>query len=67
MERNGWVEEDTRSSGKEKSFILTDRGRELIEKIKPLRQEVQQRLMSALTDEELGLLLNLCNKLKAVS
>lgn len=67
MEKNGWVREDLEAPGKEKMFMLTKEGKELIQKILPVRLDVQQRLMSALTEEELNLLLTLCNKLKAVS
>ena len=67
MEKNGWVREDPEASGKEKMFTLTKKGKELIQKILPVRLDVQQRLMSALTKDELNLLLTLCNKLKAVS
>lgn len=67
MQKSGWVKEDTKTSGKEKTFVLTKKGKNLIEKILPVRMEVQQRMMSVLTKEELNLLLTLCNKLKAVS
>jgi DNA-binding MarR family transcriptional regulator len=67
MEKSGWVEEDPETSGKEKTFVLTETGKELIQKILPVRLQVQQRLQSALTEDELNLLLTLCNKLKAVS
>lgn len=67
MEKSGWVEEDPETSAKEKTFALTEGGKELIQKILPVRMEVQQRLMSVLTEEELNLLMTLCNKLKAVS
>ena len=67
MEKRGWVKEDQETSGKEKSFVLTEEGKELVQSILPVRMEVQQRMMSALTKEELNLLLTLCNKLKAVA
>ena len=67
MEKSGWIQEDPETSGKEKTFVLTEEGKRLIQKILPVRMEVQQRLMSALSEEELNLLLTLCNKLKAVS
>jgi DNA-binding MarR family transcriptional regulator len=67
MEKSGWVQQDPETSGKEKSFILTEEGKRLIQRILPVRMEVQQRLMAALTEEEMNLLLTLCNKLKAVS
>ena len=67
MEKSGGVQEDPETSGKEKTFVLTEEGKALIQQILPVRMEVQQRLMTALTEEELNLLLTLCNKLKAVS
>ncbi len=67
MEKSGWVQEDPETSAKEKSFVLTEEGKALIENILPVRMEVQKRLMSALSEDELNLLLTLCNKLKAVS
>ncbi|MFV1998238.1 MAG: MarR family winged helix-turn-helix transcriptional regulator [Acidiferrobacterales bacterium] len=67
MEKSGWVKEDPDAVGKEKMFLLTRKGKELIQKILPVRLEVQQRLTSVLTEEEMNLLLTLCNKLKEVS
>ena len=66
MKKCGWVREDKQTSGKEKTFVLTKKGNNLVEKILPVRMEVQQRLMSVLTGQELGLLLTLCNKLKTL-
>lgn len=67
MEKSGWIKQDPQTTGKEKSFVLTEKGKNLITQILPVRMEVQQRLMSALNESELNLLLSLCNKLKAVS
>lgn len=67
MEKRGWLMEDQKTSAKEKTFVLTQQGNELIESILPVRLDVQQRMTSALTKDELSLLLSLCNKLKAVS
>jgi DNA-binding MarR family transcriptional regulator len=64
MEKNGWISEDPETTGKEKSFILADKGRELIEQVLPVKQEVQQRILDKLSFEERSLLLNLCTKLK---
>ena len=66
MEKRGWVKEDPATSAKEKSFVLTEKGKALIQEILPVRMDVQQRMMSALTEDELSLLMTLCNKLKAV-
>lgn len=64
MEKNGWISEDPETTGKEKSFILAEKGRELIERVLPVKQEVQQRILDKLSFEERSLLLNLCTKLK---
>jgi DNA-binding MarR family transcriptional regulator len=67
MESRGWIVEDPETTGREKTFLLTEDGKALVEKILPVRMAVQQRMMSALTEEEMNLLLTLCNKLKALS
>ena len=67
MKKCGWVKEDKHTTGKEKTFVLTKKGNNLVEKVLPVRMEVQQRLKSVLSDEELSLLLTLCSKLKALS
>jgi len=67
MKKCGWVKEDKHTTGKEKTFVLTKKGNNLVKKILPVRLEVQERMMSVLSDEELGLLLTLCSKLKALS
>lgn len=67
MEKNGWVRETQDVTSKEKMFVLTSSGNKLIKNILPVRMEVQKRLTSALTGDELDLLLTLCNKLKAVT
>lgn len=64
MEKNGWIIEDPATTGKEKSFVLADKGRELIQKVLPVKYEVQQKILNKLSDEERNLLLNLCSKLK---
>ena len=64
MEKNGWISEDPLTTGKEKSFILADAGRALIEQVLPVKHEVQQKILSKLSEEERNLLLNLCSKLK---
>jgi DNA-binding MarR family transcriptional regulator len=62
MEKNGWITEST--SGKEKTFTLTDAGRKLMEKVWPIRLEVQNRLLGQLSKAEQDLLFGLCDKLK---
>jgi DNA-binding MarR family transcriptional regulator len=64
MEKSGWVRVDPKNKGREKTFVLSPRGRELIEKVKPARLSVQQQLMSILNDDEQQLLLSLCSKLR---
>jgi len=64
MEKNGWISEDPETTGKEKSFIVAEKGRALIERVLPVRFEVQQKILNKLSDEERNLLLNLCTKLK---
>ena len=64
MEKNGWITEDPATSGKEKSFVLDDEGRALIERVLPVKHEVQTKILNKLSDDERNLLLNLCSKLK---
>ncbi|MCK5724846.1 MAG: MarR family transcriptional regulator [Gammaproteobacteria bacterium] len=64
MEKNGWISEDPLTTGKEKSFILANEGRALIERVLPVKHKVQQQILSKLSEEERNLLLNLCSKLK---
>ncbi len=67
MEKSGWVKMSSEMVGREKLFVLTDQGEDLIKKILPVRIEVQKRLTSVLTEDELNLLLTLCTKLKNIS
>ena len=64
MEKNGWISEDPATTGKEKSFILANAGRELIERVLPVKQAVQEKILNKLSEDERNLLLNLCSKLK---
>ena len=64
MEKNGWISEDPETTGKEKSFVVAEEGRALIERVLPVRFEVQQKILNKLSDEERNLLLSLCTKLK---
>jgi DNA-binding MarR family transcriptional regulator len=64
MEKNGWISEDPLTTGKEKSFILAEEGKALIERVLPVKHAVQQKILSKLTEDERNLLLNLCTKLK---
>ncbi len=67
MKKCGWIKEEKHTTGKEKIFVLTKKGNNLVNKILPVRMEVQQRMKSVLSNEELGLLLTLCSKLKTLS
>lgn len=64
MEKNDWISEDPKTTGKEKSFIVTKAGKELIEQILPVKYKVQQQINSKLSEDERNLLLSLCSKLK---
>lgn len=64
MLKNGWISEDHATSGKEKSFILTEAGRALVQRVLPVKQKVQEAILNKLSAEERNLLLNLCSKLK---
>lgn len=64
MEASGWIREDVAAPGsREKAFVLTDKGRELVNELLPVRHEVQEKLLARLSAEERGLLLSLCGKL----
>jgi DNA-binding MarR family transcriptional regulator len=67
MEQNGWITEDPETTGKEKAFVLTAEGRKVIDRILPVRLQVQQRLMGMLSNEEQKLLMSLCTKLKGAA
>lgn len=64
MEKNGWISEDPETTGKEKSFILANQGRDLIQKVLPVKQAVQEKILNKLSEDERNLLLSLCSKLK---
>ena len=65
MQKNGWIEE-TEDSGKEKHFVLSTEGTELLRSTEGVRLEVQRRLLSRLGAGEQALLLSLCGKLRGV-
>lgn len=66
MEKNGWIYSQVKSTTREKFFQLTDKGRHLLGEIKPVRIQVQERLLSQLDEKERVLLLNLCDKFHEV-
>jgi len=63
MRKNGWIEMQIDSQTREKVFQLSDSGRQLLSEIKPVRERVQERLLAQLDENEIQLLLNLCDKL----
>ncbi len=65
MEKNGWIKEDAATTGREKTFVLTEEGRKLLETVVPVRDQVQQTLLQKLSAEERDLLMSLCGKLQA--
>lgn len=66
MEKNGWISEDLAAPGKEKMFKLTAEGRDLIDKLAPVRTRVQEKLMTRLAPDEQHLLMSLCGKLRGM-
>jgi len=66
MEKSGWIREEPQRRGREKCFVLTDQGREILESVIPVRDQVQQRLLGRLSAEEQGLLMSLCGKLQGL-
>ncbi len=66
MEKKGWIKQKT-APGKEKCFLVTAKGRRLIDRIKPARLAVQNRFLSAFDADEQHFIFSLCNKLKSIS
>ena len=64
MEKHGWIVRESIPGSREQAYSLSDEGRELLNKIRPVRLEVQDKLMGRLSDSERQLLLGLCDKLK---
>lgn len=62
MEKNGWIVANVDSSTREKVFQLTEAGKNLLREIKPVRIQVQEKLLSQLDENEVNLLMNLCDK-----
>lgn len=62
MEKNGWIKSVVNSITREKVFALTEKGEALLAEIKPVRLQVQERLLAKLSEKERMLLLNLCDK-----
>jgi len=64
MEKNGWIKSETIYDTREKAFRLSDSGKELVQKILPIRLKVQNQLMGKLSVDEQHLLMSLCEKLQ---
>lgn len=62
MEKNKWIHGATDGQTREKVFKLTDEGKSLLNELKPVRLKVQERLLAQLDDNEVKLLMNLCDK-----
>jgi len=62
MEKNGWIMAETDSQTREKVFQLTDAGKQLLNEIKPVRLQVQEKLLAQFDENEINLLMNLCDK-----
>ena len=65
MQKNGWLAEERSKGSREKAFVLTEAGRELLEQVIPARDAVQQRLLERLTSAEQAALMSLCSKLQS--
>jgi DNA-binding MarR family transcriptional regulator len=65
MEKHGWIVREGIPGSREQLYSLSEEGKALLEKLRPIRLEVQKQLMDRLEDEERQLLLGLCDKLKA--
>lgn len=65
MEKHGWITREGIPGSREQAYSLTEAGKVLLEKIKPVRLQVQNELLGRLDDSERQLLLGLCDKLRA--
>lgn len=65
MQKNEWIEPKYIRNTREKAYTLTEKGQELVNKVLPIRLDVQERLMSKLSEDERDLLINLCDKLQS--
>jgi len=66
MQKNDWIKEDDSSSSREKVFILTETGRELLHKLAPVRAAVQGEIMSGFSPAEQQLMLTLSERLQNI-
>ena len=65
MEKNGWIRREDIAGSREKAYVLGDKGRQLLDDVKPIRLHVQEQLLGRLEPRERELLIGLCDKLKA--
>ncbi|MDH5378676.1 MAG: MarR family winged helix-turn-helix transcriptional regulator [Gammaproteobacteria bacterium] len=64
MEGNDWICKNSLPGTREKSYSLTKKGEELLDKVTPVRVQVQNSLLAKLSPDEAELLLGLCEKLQ---
>jgi len=64
MHKNEWIIPQYIRNTREKAYTLTEKGQELVNETMPIRLDVQQKIMSKLSEEERNLLINLCDKLQ---
>lgn len=65
MHKNEWIEPKYIRNTREKAYTLTEKGQELVNRVMPIRLDVQKKLMSKLSEDEQELLINLCDKLQS--
>ncbi len=61
MADQGWIEESRQGRGKR--YQITTKGRELLRRVEPVRDQVQAELMQALGGEDATRFLELCQRL----
>jgi DNA-binding MarR family transcriptional regulator len=62
MEKNNWIQAATDGQTREKVFQLTEEGKRLLDELRPVRIKVQEKLLAQLDENEINLLMNLCDK-----
>jgi len=65
MQKNEWIEPKYIRNTREKAYTLTEKGQDLVNQVLPIRLDVQEKLMSKLSEDERDLLINLCDKLQS--
>jgi len=65
MQKNEWIEPKYIRNTREKAYTLTEKGQELVNRVLPVRLDVQEKLLSKLSEDERDLLINLCDKLQS--